>query len=344
MIALVKYGQKPDMVELRTVPEPRVSPGTVILEIKAAGICGWDIEMWRHRMANPVTVPVIQGHEYAGVIVEVGPGVSGWQVGDRVVGETSASVCGSCRWCRSGNYQVCPERKGYGYGVDGAFAKYLAVRQGILHRIPAGLSFEEAALTEPFCVGHHALTDMARIQPGDTVLVIGPGPIGLVSLQMAGLQGAARTILVGRKQDQTRMALARSERWADHVFGGESDPVAAVMDLTGGEGVDMVVDAAGNSDAVRMSMECVRRMGHIVKIGWGPKPLEHSLDALLRKSVSIAGTFGHNWGNWEAVLRLMGSGRIRPKSMISAVLPLEQWQEGFEKAESLEAVKVVLHP
>lgn len=345
MKAVVKYGQEPDRVELREVPKPKVQPGSVLVEVKAAGVCGWDIEMWRHRTANPVTVPVIQGHEFCGVIAELGEGVLDWQEGDRVACETSAVVCGKCYWCRTGDYQVCPDRKGFGYGVDGAFAKYVLVRQEILHRIPESISFEEAALTEPFCVAHHALVDRVHVAAGDVVAVVGPGPVGLNSLQIARLRGAGRTILIGTQSDAQRMTVAREQHWADHIVNIETeDPIERVMQISGGRGADVVADCAGNASAFNTALESVRRCGQIVKIGWGPRPFDRSLDPLLRKSAILAGTFGHNWRNWEAVLRLFASGGLNPRPLISGVLPLAEWREAFERVESCQAIKMILVP
>jgi alcohol dehydrogenase/L-iditol 2-dehydrogenase len=345
MQAVVKFGQKPNMVELRDVPVPPVRPGAVLLEVKAAAVCGWDIEMWQHRMANPVTVPVIQGHEFCGVIAELGPGVTHWKKGDRVACETSALVCGKCFLCRQGDYQLCPDRRGFGYGVDGAFARYVVARAEILHALPSGLPYEEAALTEPFCVAHHALVDRITVKAGDTAAVIGPGPVGLIALQMAKLQGAARTLLIGTQGDQRRMQLAAEQGWADSTIMADRDnPASAVREFTAGQGADIVVDCAGNSAALLAALAIVRRGGQIVKIGWGPKPFEHSLDELLRKSVALVGTFGHNWHNWEDVLRLLTAKRLSAGPLISAVLPLSKWQQAFEMMESRKAIKVVLVP
>lgn len=345
MKAVVKYGETPDQVELRDVPEPKVKPGTVLVEVKRAAVCGWDIEMWKHTMANPVKVPVIQGHEFCGTIAEVGPGVQGWKVGDRIACETSAEVCGKCYSCLTGNYQICPERKGYGYGVDGAFAKYVVARSQILHRVPPGLSFDEASLTEPFCVVHHALCDPVKVTAGDVVMVIGPGPIGLISCQFARLMGATQTVLVGMKNDLNRLSVAQSKGWADVIINvNETDPIKAIMEMTNGKGADLVVDCAGNTPAFSTALESVRRYGKVVKIGWGPKPYNQSLDVLLRKTITLWGTFGHNWHNWEAVLSLFTHKRLDPAGMISGVVPLDQWHDAFEQVHSTQAVKMVLFP
>jgi alcohol dehydrogenase/L-iditol 2-dehydrogenase len=345
MKAVVKYGQQADMVEIRDVPEPAVRSGTVLIQVKAASVCGWDIEMWKHNMANPVTVPVIQGHEFSGVVASVGEGVREFTKGDRVTCETTAVACGACHWCRTGDYQVCPERKGFGYGVDGAFTKYVVARKEIVHALPDGLSFEEGALTEPFCVVHHALTDRVTIASGDCVVVIGPGPIGLIALQTARLAGVAQTVLIGLSGDRVRMELAGEKKWADALVYADKENVQAVVSAaTGGRGADVVADCAGNSPAFKTALDIVRRCGQIVKIGWGPKPFNYSLDDLLRKSVTVAGTFGHNYRNWEAVLKLFATRRLDPKSLITGVKPLSKWKEAFEMVESCQAVKMILVP
>lgn len=345
MRAVVKYGQEPGMVELRDVPEPSVRPGHVIVEVKAAGVCGWDIEMWQHRMANPVTVPVVQGHEFCGVIAEAGEGVTEWRVGDRVACETSAKVCGSCRWCRVGEYQVCPERKGFGYGVDGAFTRFVLVRQEILHRLPENLSFNEGALTEPFCVAHNTLASGSGLCPGDTLAVIGPGPVGLTSLQIGRALGAARSVLIGTPRSRSRLDLAREQGWADAtVDGGEQETVSLIEDLTHGEGVDVVVDSAGNSAALQLALRLVRRQGTIVKVGWGPEPFSHSLDELLRKSATMRGTFAHNFRNWRAVLALLEAGRLQAGPLITDVVPLSEWEGAFTRVQQRQAIKMVLRP
>jgi L-iditol 2-dehydrogenase len=214
MKAVVKYGQEDGMVELREVEIPKITPNDVLLEVKAAGICGSDIEMWRHHFTYPVNTPVIQGHEFCGVIAEVGKEVKEYKIGDPVISETSAYVCGTCQFCRTGYYNLCPDRLGYGYGVDGAFTKFVKVRQEILHRKPAAVSFEEAAITEPVCVAYNAMVHRSRIKPGDAVVVIGPGPIGLFCLQLARIAGAALTIVTGTKADGKRLGVARKRKSA----------------------------------------------------------------------------------------------------------------------------------
>lgn len=342
MKALVKFGNQDGQVEIREVPVPTIGPDDVLLEVKAAGICGWDIEMWRHRMANPVTVPVIQGHEFCGVVREVGANVNDFSEGESVVSETAAVICGHCPRCRSGNYHLCPRRKGFGYGVDGAFTDFVKVPRRCLHRIPKEVSFDHACLTEPVCVAYQALVVLSRIQPGRPVLVIGPGPIGLFCAQIAGVSGAAPVIVVGTSRDTLRLSIARQLGVDLLLEADRDDPMQIINDLTAGEGVPLVVDAAGNRRALALAMEAVAPGGQITKIGWGPEPVGFSLDPLLSKAARLQGSFSHNWSTWEAVLAMMARNQVRIEPMITHRITLDAWRQTFEAIEELQGIKAVI--
>ncbi len=344
MKAVVKYGDQDGMVEIREVPIPKIEANEVLLKVMAAGVCGSDIEMWRGKQSCPVNTPVICGHEFCGLVEEIGKSVEHFKIGDKVTSETHAYVCGKCLFCRCGNYHMCSERLGFGYGVDGAFTGYVRVREGILHSLSEGISFEEASLTEIFCVAYNAIAVLSRLSAGDTVVIIGPGPIGLSSLQMAGILGAGQLIIVGTKADYKRLEVAK-ELGADMCITlDEQDPVSIVMDQTHGVGVDLVVNAAGNSASMYHSLQLVRRLGQITKIGWGPEPLDFSLDQIISRSVTLQGSFSHNWQTWEHVIRLMENGRLQARPLITQTLPVTQWRRGYELMEKKEAIKVVLKP
>ncbi len=344
MIAVVKYGQGNEMVELREVGIPEIGDNDVLLEVKATGVCGSDIEMWRSDFTYKVNTPVIQGHEFCGVIAQTGKEVTKWKKGERAISETSAYVCGKCFFCKSGDYNLCPDRLGYGYGVDGAFTRFVRVRQEILHPIPPGLSFEEAAITEPICVAYNALIIRSRIQAGDTVVVIGPGPIGLNCIQVAKLAGAGTVIALGTSADATRLETAK-KLGADIVVNSqEEDPIEIVKVVTDGLGADLVVNAAGSALTLKQSIDMVRRLGQITKIGWGPQPVNMSLDLLITKSVTLQGTYGHAWKTWRSVLKLLGSRRLVVKPLISTVLPITEWEKAYRLVEERKAVKAILKP
>jgi L-iditol 2-dehydrogenase len=341
MKALIKYGNKPREVEIRDVPVPKIGPEDVLLRVKAAGICGWDIEMWQHKMANPVTVPVIMGHEFCGVIGEVGENVAGFSRGQRVVSETAAVICGLCRQCRTGNYHLCPDRKGFGYGVDGAFTDYVKVPARCLHRIPEGVSFEHAALTEPACVAYQALVVLSKIVPRTGVVIIGPGPVGLFCVQVAKATGANPIIVVGTSKDKYRFDIA-SKLGADQTIDvNKGEQAKRILD-TLKDDVPLVVDAAGNKHTLKMALELVARRGQITKIGWGPEPIDFSLDPLLRKAARLQGTFSHNYATWEAVLQMIQKGQISMEPMITRRIGIEGWEETFEAIERCEIVKAVM--
>ncbi|MBD3177010.1 MAG: alcohol dehydrogenase catalytic domain-containing protein [Armatimonadia bacterium] len=344
MQAVVKYGQHDGEVELRDVPEPAPGPGQVLLEVAAAGVCGSDIEMWRHHVTFAVNTPVIQGHEFAGTIAALGEGVDEYQVGDRVVSETAAYICGRCPHCRAGEYNLCPERLGFGYGTNGAFCRYVAVPTRCLHRVPDGVPFEHACLTEPGCVSYNAIIVRSDPRPGEMCVVLGPGPIGLFAVQVARLAGCNPIVLVGTEADAGRLEVGRTVGATHALVSGEDDVGTLVEDLTGGFGAPLVVDAAGGSATLQLSMEIVARNGQITKIGWGPNPVGFSLDPIVQKAARLQGTFSHTWRTWEAVIGLIASGDMMMAPMATHDFSISQWERAYHLVEDREAVKVVLRP
>src|SRR5215211_1207050 len=210
MTGLVQYELRPKAVELRELPVPEIGEGDVLLRVGAVSVCGSDIHQYHNKQSWPVRVPVVLGHEFSGVVAEVGKRVRGFKEGDRVVSETAASICGQCIYCRAGQYNLCPHRSGFGYGTDGAMAEFVRVPERCLHHIPASLSSERAALTEPCCVGYNAVAVKSHIKPGDIVVVLGPGPIGLLAAEIARVSGAGTLVVSGMSQDESRLAAARA--------------------------------------------------------------------------------------------------------------------------------------
>jgi alcohol dehydrogenase/L-iditol 2-dehydrogenase len=342
MQALVKYGRRDGEVEVREIAEPDVVPGRVLLEVKAAGVCGSDLHMWRENHSWAIKLPLVLGHEFCGTVAAVGEGVSGFAVGDRVACETAAEVCGRCVYCLSGNYNLCPNRLGYGALADGAFTRYVNARPQILHRIPDNVPFEHAALTEPICVAYNALVEKTSMRPGDLVVIQGPGPIGIMALQMVRLRGAGTIVVLGTDVDKHRLEVA-AELGAHHTVNIQREDAAAlVRSLGDGFGADLVVDCTGVSRALQQSMDLVRPNGRITKIGWGPQPLDFSLDPIVGKAVTLQGSFSHTYPTWERVLGLLSTGQINLDPVIGGIYPLADWEEGFHKMESGDSVKSVL--
>ena len=344
MPAVVKYGARDGEVELREVPVPGIGPGDVLLEVRAAGVCGSDIEQYRHAVSYHIPTPVTMGHEFAGVVAQVGETVGGWQVGDEVVSETAAHICGKCRLCRTGSYNMCPDRLGFGYGLDGAFASYVRVPARLLHHKPSEITWSAAALTEPACVAYQAIVVMSDLRLGEPVAILGPGAIGLMCLQVAKALGATPIMITGTSRSASRLRMACS-LGADVVVNiDERDPVEVANEISGGEGIPLVLDAAGNAAATRTSLDIVARLGQITKLGWGPKPIDFSLDQILEKAVRFQGSFSHTWRTWEAVLEMMRLGTLDPEALISHELTIADWLAAYELVESRQAVKVILRP
>ena len=346
MEALIKYGREDKNVELRDIPQPPdPKPGDVVVEVRAAGVCGSDIHMWRDHQSWAINLPLVLGHEFCGTIAAVGAGVDGYQVGDRVAVETAAEVCGNCSFCHAGDYNQCPHRLGYGALIDGAFTQYVSARQAILHRIPDNVSFEQASLTEPICVAYNALVEKTPVaRPGDIVVIQGPGPIGMMALLVAQLRGAGEIIMLGKTVDQGRLNVAAAIGATQTLNIDEDDPLELVRSLGDGYGADLVVDCSGASIALKSAMEMARPNGTITKIGWGPQPMDFNLDPLVQKALTLQGCFSHLYDTWERALALLSSGQIDLAPIIGGVYGLGDWEEAFEEMEAGVNVKSVLLP
>jgi L-iditol 2-dehydrogenase len=342
MKAVVKFAREDRSVEVRDVAEPTIGPDQVLLEMKAASVCGSDVHMWREHQSWTIKLPLILGHEFCGTVNQVGERVTGFALGDRVACETASSVCGQCTYCLSGNYNLCPHRLGYGALADGAFTRYVVARPQILHHIPATVSFEHAALTEPICVAYNALVEKTTIKPGETVVIQGPGPIGIMALQIARLRGAGTLIVLGTDADAQRMKVAEVLGAHYLVNIQHEDALKLVKSLGDGYGADLVVDCTGVSRALKQSLELVRPNGRITKIGWGPQPIDFSLDPLVAKAVTLQGSFSHTYPTWERALGLLATGQMNLAPVIGGVYALSDWEEAFSRMEEGINVKSVL--
>lgn len=344
MLGLVNYAKEPHSVELRELPVPSIGEEDVLFKVEAVGICGSDLHQYTGKQSWPVNYPVVLGHEFAGYVAQAGKRVSGFKEGDRVVSETAAVLPSDSAFLRRGLYNLEPKRLGFGYGVDGAMAPYVRVPARCLHTVPASLPLEKASLTEPCCVAYNAVCVHSPIKPGDAVAVIGPGPIGLLCAMMARLSGAGHLLVIGIPADAQRLAVAR-QIGADTTLGEHQEDVQAwVRNFGDGYGLDVVIDAAGVSASLKLALDLVRPAGHITKVGWGPQPLNFSLDPLVQKAVTLQGSFSHNWAIWEKVISLLAAGKIDLDLILNRISPLHEWHEAFEQMHSGVIVKGVLRP
>jgi L-iditol 2-dehydrogenase len=337
-VAVVNYAPAKGSVEIREIEMPLIGEEDVLLEVVNVGVCGSDLHQWTADHSWPVNYPVVLGHEFGGHIVETGSRVAGWKTGDRVVSETAAVIDMNNPMSKQGLYNLDPTRKGFGYGVNGAMTRYVKVPARCLHHVPGELAFEQACLTEPCCVAFNAVVENTRIKPGDRVVVLGPGTIGILCAAVARLCGADVAV-VGLETDTHRLNIAK--QYGCDVITRDATSWAKQYD---GLGVDCVIDAAGTSITLKIALELVRPNGQITKVGWGPQPLGFSLDPLVQKNVRLQGSFSHNWPVWERVIALLASGRLDVKPIIGGVWPITQWHEAFEKMHKGEVVKSVLKP
>jgi alcohol dehydrogenase/L-iditol 2-dehydrogenase len=344
MTGLVNYSKDARSVELRELPVPEIGEEDVLFSVQAVGVCGSDLHQYMGTQSWPVNFPVVLGHEFAGVVAKSGSRVRGFKEGDRVVSETAAVLPSDSAFIRQGLYNLDPKRAGFGYGVNGAMAPFVRVPARCLHHVPASLAFEKAALTEPCCVAFNAVCVNSRIRPGDTVAVIGPGPIGLLCALMAKLAGAGHLVVIGIPADAGRLEVAR-KIGAETILGAQGENIQEwVKNFGDGYGLDLVIDAAGVSASLKLALDIVRPAGQITKVGWGPQPLNFSLDPLVQKAVTLQGSFSHNWPIWEKVISLLASGKIDLDLVLNRVSPLDEWHAAFEEMHAGRIVKAVLKP
>ena len=344
MKAVVKYGKGKGLVEMREVPEPRIKDDEVLIEVAAISVCGSDLHIYND--SHPYWPPVILGHEFAGVIADVGNNVKDWKVGDRIVSETRTGSCGTCYTCQSGFPQVCEQKRAYGIGVNGAFAKYVAGPARLLHHLPDHVSFEVGAVIEPTAICVTSILERCGLQAGESVVITGPGPIGLISLAVAKTAGVKRAGMIGRgSAEGVRFERAKA-LGADFIINVEKkDPVQEVLNETAGRGVDILIETSGGIQAIYQAFEMVRRLGRICAIGVSGKPeVSIPYDRGIFKSLRYDFCFSSSWTSWERTIGLLSHGLLPIDKVITHKLPLEKWEEAFCLLATRQAAKVILLP
>ena len=260
-----------------------------------------------------------------------------------MVALTAAVRCGRCRYCLTGNVLMCEQRLSIGHGVDGAFARYVVVPADMVRPVPQGVDLRHAALAEPLAVAVHAVAERSRIAAGDTVLVSGVGPIGLLVLQVALAQGG-RVLAAGTARDGRRLDLARRLGAEAIVNVDAEDPVSAAREWTAGAGVDVAFECAGAPRSLDACLRAVRRIGTLVQVGLMGRRIECDYEQVAMREIFVTGTYGSSLMSWPRALALLAQGRVQAAALISDVLPLTAWEEGFRKTAAQESIKVLLEP
>ena len=346
MKALVKFSVEDGAAEIRDVAECQVAaPDEVKVQVKRAAICGTDIKVLhgRDRLFRP---PVIMGHEFSGVVAEIGKNVAGLQVGDEVVVDPTVAICGKCRHCHAGNYNICSGRLIAGFSAPGCFTEYAVRKERYVYKLPAGVDLDAGALGEPMAVSVHAVLERARILPGDIVLVAGPGTAGLLVTQMAAVAGG-RVLIFGISADAERLKVGLS-LGAEAVFCIDTEAKLLeekLQEISQGNGADVVFECSGVESAANLCLDMVAKQGQYVQVGiFAGKNVSIYLDKACYGEINITGTFAHKQSAWKRALSLLGAGKISVKPIIGPTLPLTDWKKGFEMMEKRQAIKVLFEP
>jgi L-iditol 2-dehydrogenase len=342
MLAAVLYGK--EHVQLERVPVPDLEPGDLLVRVRAALTCGTDIKVFlRGYHARMIMPPALFGHELAGDIVALGSRVKGFELGQRIVAANSAP-CLQCFYCRRGRVNLCQDL----LFNNGAYAEFIRIPSRIVrlntYLIPPHLDYRDAALAEPLACVVKGVED-TQMRPGDTVAVIGAGPIGSMFIRLAKLRGA-RVIAVGRRRSRLQQAIRLG---ADRVVATEevSNPVAAVRELTGGNGADIVIEAVGKAETWNWSVEMLRRGGTVNFFGGPPNGTRVELDTnLLHYSeITCKASFHHTPATMREALDIISSGGISARDFVDAEEPLENLSSVlFRLAEGGSALKTAIIP
>ena len=317
--------------QFESVPTPKPKSGEVLLQIRACGICGSDIQrVWEK---GTYTFPTIPGHEFSGMVIDAADEKDRHWIG------TKAAVfpllpCGHCAACAIGEYAQCTDYNYFGSRCDGGLAEYICVPVWNLVPVPESLSYEEAAMAEPAAVALHALR-RAGVKIGDSVAIFGAGPIGLMLASWAKLMGADQAILIDI--DERKLAFARSMGFEDLVNSLAEDAVEAVKRITNGRGSDCAIEGAGASVALEQCLKCTRMFGTVVAMGNPLREMTLSQKAyweLLRKQLNLCGTWNSSYSDiplndWKQSIQSMAQGKLNVKPFITHRLTLEQCPEAL---------------
>jgi len=331
-------------LEITERPKPVPGPGEVLVEVAACGICGSDVHGYDGSSGRRIP-PIVMGHEAAGRIAAVGQGVDGLSEGDRVTFD-STIYCGSCAYCLRGEVNLCDNRQVLGvscsdYRRTGAFAEYIVVPARIVYRLPDNLSFAEAAMLEAVAVAIHAvslLPDASR----KTALVLGAGTIGLLVTQVLRAEGFSSVYVADI--DASRLKLA-TELGATEILSAQADVATQVLQLTGGAGVDVALEAVGRNESVSTAIASVCKGGSVVLVGNISPEVSLPLQRVVTRQIRLQGSCA-SAGEYPRAIELMAKGAIRVKPLITAVAPLDEGPAWFERLYAREPnlMKVVLTP
>ena len=330
---------------IEDLPIPTCGSRDVLVQVAACGICGSDVHGYDGASGRRIP-PIVMGHEAAGIVAAVGSDVRSVSPGDRVTFDSTV-YCAKCEFCLRGEVNLCDDRQVVGvscgeYRRAGAFAEYITVPEYIVYRLPPTLSFAEAAMLEAVSVALHAVK-LSCIEDGETALVIGAGMIGLLILQAARVAGCSRVFVAD--VDGTRLKMAANLGADETLLVSGADLLREVLRLTNGRGVDVVLEAVGRNETVASAIDCVRKGGTVTLVGNIAPEVSLPLQKVVTRQIRLQGSCA-SAGEYPEAMELVSSGKIKVAPMISAVAPLRDGPEWFERLYAREPnlMKVILDP
>ncbi len=345
MLALRKLGYGAGNVELVEVPKPTVTnDDDVLIRVMAAGVCGTDIHILNDEFKY--YPPVTLGHEFSGVVEETGPGVEGFKPGDRIVAEPQAKSCMVCDVCRKGHWQICPHKRSPGWGIDGAFASHLVMPARLLHKIPEGVPDDIAALTEPLAVAVSNISERVKIFLSDFVVVVGSGPVGILSALVAKENGASNVVVLGVDSDESLRFKAALQLGADRVINVvKEDAFDIVSEMTGGKMADVVIEASGSRQGVITTFKMAGIRSRVCAVGLTPTD-ETAIpwNTAQLRMLDVYFNFSSSYTAWDRALKLLKNTRFDLSQLITHKEPLENWEQVFEDLSSGKGIKALFIP
>lgn len=339
----------PNALEVRTVVTPRPGPADVLIKVEACAVCSSDLSLTAKPWpGQPPYGSFIPGHEYSGTIVALGETVDEFKIGDRVAVEAHLG-CLRCRNCRLGNYTACLNygKKGHranGFTTNGGFAQYVVNHVNTVYPIPDSVGFEEASLITNLGCVLYGFETIGGYIVGDHVVVIGPGPLGLISVEVAKALCAGRVFLIGTRTARLKAGKALG---ADRIIDvSKEDPVQVIKEETNGIGADLVIESSGATQAPQMAIDMARRMGKILLLGFPDEPVQADFSSLGKENKSIHTVRGEGWANCGRAISLLASNRVSLKSLVTHSFSLNDIFEAFKtfKGRTGGAIKVVVKP
>jgi L-iditol 2-dehydrogenase len=332
-------------LSLENIAQPTPGPGEVLVRVQACGICGSDVHGWDGSTGRRIP-PLVMGHEAAGIVADVGDGVAGFEKGDRITFDSTIS-CGACFFCQRGQINLCDNRQVLGVSCGefkraGAFAEFVLVPARICYRLPENLPFEKAALIEAISIGVHAV-GITPIAIGDTAVIVGTGMIGLLTLQSARIAGCTKIIAVD--VEDNKLATARKLGATHSLNAKDCDVPAEIRKLTDGRGADVALECVGATATIVSAIESTRKGGTVTLVGNITPKIELPLQSVVTRQIRLQGSCASS-GEYPACIDLLASGAIQVDPIISAVAPLDEGPQWFERLYNHEPnlMKVVLKP